>query len=989
MSSSDPDPLRPAALDGLLDHERNRGDGAVERAAVAQGWAPRERLAEALAELAELREAGESVSLPELLLRRSLVDPDRLARLLADSGLGLRLCRPCLRVAEARCPKCGRELEGASKEAAGARIGKYSVVREIARGGMGVVYEAQDPALRRRVALKVLLEDKADSRLVARLHREAAVAAQLRHPNIVGVHEVATAEDESGRVVHFIAMDYVEGGTLADEIASGRRNRRDLLRMLEEVARAAGFAHAACVIHRDLKPSNILVDASGRALLTDFGLARAENFATRLTRSNAVMGTPQYMAPEQVLGKSGEIDARSDVYALGIVLYEILTGRTPFHGETEARLYVEILEKDPAPPRSVNPAVSPELEAVCLKAVEKEPGRRYANGTEFADDLTRFLRGEAVRARSPSTWSRLARRIRRNRGISVALLAIVMLLLAGAAIVGAIRNRSRRQLDEQREAQLRLSAIWGTITERKREVRQLRVPAEQARGELAQAVARADAFIAERPSEPQGYYVRARGRAYLGNLDGAEEDARTALSLRPDFRPAWSLLGLLAMERYQRLIVLVDSTDDRADELSEILAGALDAFGRGWTAESERGDSERWGLAWQREDQIALRLAEAARLTYRERKPAEACGLLKRLMEREFQAEEYARWIGVWEGSIAWLDTAVRLAPGYAEALVDRGNLKYRAGDFAAAVRDYDLALSVQPDSADACNNRGIARLARDDPRGAFADFDRAVRLRPNYWGSYLNRGNALRAMGDAKGAIEDYGRAIAMRPSGPNAFFSRGRAKAMLADWRGAVSDYDRAIELRDGYAPAYYWRGNAKNALGDVDGAIADYGRAVERKPDYVEAYLNRGNARATRREYDAAIADYDRAIDLKKDYANAYAARGVVRRYLGRHAEAIADLDRAIELRKDWPDAHFDRALARAMQGDVPGAIRDLDRAIELRKDFAEAWLQRGAMKKAGGDFRGAVSDLEEALRLTPPESPARAQVLRELEEARRGR
>ena len=268
------------------------------------------------------------------------------------------------------------------------QIGKYRIVREIARGGMGVVHEAEDTTLRRRVALKILREDKDEPGGVERLKREAAIAAQLRHPGIVTVHDVGAVEIPPGPPIHYIAMEYVEGRTLAAILEEGQTERRELLRILEDVARAAGYAHSKGVVHRDLKPKNVLVEKAGRVALGDFGIARADRFQTPLTQSNMVMGTPEYMSPEQVEGRTDDVGPRTDVYALGVILYEVLAGRTPFKGDTPIVTFQRILAEAPAPPGSADA----ELESLCLKSLEKRPEARPASAAEFADVVARVRR---------------------------------------------------------------------------------------------------------------------------------------------------------------------------------------------------------------------------------------------------------------------------------------------------------------------------------------------------------------------------------------------------------------------------------------------------------------------------------------------------------------------------------------------------------------------------------------------------------------------
>jgi serine/threonine-protein kinase len=260
-------------------------------------------------------------------------------------------------------------------------MGKYVAVLAVGKGGMGTVYRGWDTALRRWVALKVLTAGVTGDD-VARFWREAQTVAVLRHPGIVNVYDVFS---DGGR--HVIAMDYIEGGSLA-----GRRLApREAARLVAEVARALEHAHAHGVIHRDIKPHNILLDTAGRPFLTDFGLAKHIQSASNSWTAGTVVGTPMYMSPEQAQGFSEQVDARSDVYMLGAVLYEALTGRPPFLGLDAYDTLRRVVDDRVTPPSRLNPEVPPAIEAVTLRCLEKDREKRYGSARELAEGLDRVL----------------------------------------------------------------------------------------------------------------------------------------------------------------------------------------------------------------------------------------------------------------------------------------------------------------------------------------------------------------------------------------------------------------------------------------------------------------------------------------------------------------------------------------------------------------------------------------------------------------------
>src|SRR5271163_1889000 len=274
-------------------------------------------------------------------------------------------------------------------------FGDYEIIREIARGGMGVVFQARQLSLNRTVALKMILAGQlANETDVSRFYTEAEAAANLDHPGIVPIFEVGQHEGQ-----HYFSMGFVEGQSLSQRLADGPLPSREAAELVRRVSEAIEYAHQHGVIHRDLKPANILLDQNGNPRVTDFGLAKKVQGDSGLTGSGQIMGTPSYMPPEQAGGKRGGVGPAADVYALGATLYALVTGRPPFQAATAMDTVLMVIGEEPVSPRRLNASLPRDLETICLKCLEKEPGKRYPSAAVLAADLGRHLAGEPIVAR--------------------------------------------------------------------------------------------------------------------------------------------------------------------------------------------------------------------------------------------------------------------------------------------------------------------------------------------------------------------------------------------------------------------------------------------------------------------------------------------------------------------------------------------------------------------------------------------------------------
>jgi serine/threonine-protein kinase len=393
------------------------------------------RLNAAIAEYLKAVQAGRPPDRREFLQRHwdltdGLVsffdDEDRLRRLAG-------LCRPAARTdchSRGLRPRPGWEVEIES----GRDFGSFELLNEIASGGMGIVFKARDKKLNRIVALKTVRPGppRYADEAIRRLRIEARLIASLDHPNIVPIYEIG-----EHRGYPYVIFKLVPGGDLERHVPRFTRDPRAAARLMARVARTIHFAHRRGILHRDLKPSNILLDLKGRPHVTDFGLAKCVEAETHLTPSGFIIGTPSYMAPEQVSGPRSIVTASADIYGLGAVLYKLLIGRPPFQAETVFETLQQVLDRQPPPLRSLNPRIDRDLEAICLKCLEKDPIQRYDSAAALAHDLEHWLAGERVSARSAGDWKRVRRWCQHHRAVVACAAALVGLVVTFVAAVVA------------------------------------------------------------------------------------------------------------------------------------------------------------------------------------------------------------------------------------------------------------------------------------------------------------------------------------------------------------------------------------------------------------------------------------------------------------------------------------------------------------------------------------------------------------------------
>jgi tetratricopeptide (TPR) repeat protein len=801
----------------------------------------------------------------------------------------------------------------------------YEILQRLGEGGMGVVYKARHAGLNRLVALKMIrggFEARAD--LLVRFRVEAEAVAQLRHPNILQIYDVGEA---SG--LPFVALELLEGGSLGERMAANPQPGRQAAELMMTLARAVHVAHQAGIIHRDLKPSNVLFATDGTLRVADFGLAKRVDSDDGQTLSGQIMGTPSYMAPEQARGHSRIVGPAADVYALGAILYELLTGRAPFKGATPLETVRQVIDNDPVAPSRLVPKVPRDLETIALKCLQKEPSRRFASAQAMAEDLGRYLRGEPIQARRIPFWVRGAKWVKR-RPLAAALWLLAIALGAGG--IAAVFARQQAAL-ERSETIAAAQTRWESL---QREAR-----AARTEGELQKAQERLVAFGPElKPIQDDR-----RIQELHGFLAEAREDVGRRLAvLQAERAKRYQLQEVRqGYQKFHGLRMNAHFLDTPSAGLDWLLPHFLDTRFAELDLRSNRDASRRVaeaalglyaapgsGAAWVL-GALPASLPESERTEI-----AEGCyELLLMLAEVEDTPALGLRR----------LDQAARLRPATRAYHLRRAACLARAGDAAGAERERGEAGRVQPATAFDHFLVGQERYQRQDLDGAAQAFDAALQLQPDYfWAQCLSAVCSLRLNQPVE-------------------------AKAGL----------NACLQRERGFAWLFLLRGFASTQIAKITHDLMERRPGPRRSPDPVD------------RQFEAADADYRRAMALLDQAPNdelrsaVLVNRGVLRLLLRRDLDQAArQLRAAIELNGRRLEASVALAKVYQLQDQPDAAIEQFTRAIAVRPDAPESaalYRDRAAVDLARRESTPAhraraLSDLEQAIRLGRPDNPVLA-------------
>jgi serine/threonine-protein kinase len=686
------------------------------------------------------------------------------------------------------------------REAARARVTRelpalegYALESVIGYGGMGVVYKARHLKLDRVVAVKMLRGgEHASPRELAGLLREARAIAALKHPHIVQVFDVDEAHDGSGGGLPYFTMEYVEEGSLAQRLDGRPLPAREAATLVAAIAEAVQAAHAGGIVHRDLKPANVLMGPNWCPKITDFGLARQSREDSRNTLSPAAVGTPSYMAPEQVLGTPEAFGPSVDVYALGAVLYELLAGRPPFGAQSGIETQRQVVAEDPTPPSRLNSKVPKDLEIICLKCLQKDPSRRYATAREVSEDLGRFLRGEPIRARPVGQVERLGKWARRHPGHAVAAVgAVAALISIVGAVLWTVSQRAafeRAASDDIAEA-VRLEKVsdWaGARNMLARAKTQLAGAAGHGRLAATAADIERELDLVDRLGDMQfGQRASAELEFNRGKWWGEYRDAFMAAGLWVEGDTPDAFAARVA--RSPAKIALVTALDDMvacadADaDIDWLLSATRLADPDPWR------DKARDKALWNKSTSLPA-LAALAREAPVERQPARLLlNMAGRLLEfHSPEAEALLRRVQAAHPSDFWANFAL------AESLDERQE--------ADAVGYYRAAIALRPQAGAAHVNLAFALKAQDHTEEALASMRKAAALDPGNFVPHYNLAAWLLPRHEYEEAQEHARIATQINPKHAVAHGMLGTALSRLGRKCEAVESFRRAFELVPG---------------------------------------------------------------------------------------------------------------------------------------------------------------------------------------------
>jgi eukaryotic-like serine/threonine-protein kinase len=839
----------------------------------------------------------------------------------------------------------------------------YEVQTILGRGGMGVVYRARQLQLNRIVALKMLLlGEYANATERKRFLREAMAVARLSHPNIVQVYDLGEC---SGRP--YFTMEFVEGGTLADKLRGTPYPANAAAALVRTLAEAVQVAHEAAIIHRDLKPSNILLMPGGAPKISDFGLAREVDSVASITLGGAYLGTPSYMAPEQAGGKTGDISPKSDVYSLGAILYELLTGRPPFQGETPVDTIRQVLNQEPVPPARLNGRVPRDLQTICLQCLNKDPKRRYGSAAALADDISRFQRSEPIAARPTGIIERTGKWIWRNPALASMLLAAVVLCAVGVGVAfrfmterAATIRAAEMDLQEVSEAEQRSdwTAAAAALDRARVRMQNGTIPSLKEQLEDDQR----DLAFGQRLESIGLNRMSLVDPIFGGLFDNDAADAAYSNEFRQSGLGSIGDDPAAVARRINQSNVrsaLIAALDDWA-----ICAGDEDH--RRWLFEvARRSDPDPTGWRDRARDPS---VGSAAMLT----KLAESDGASNQPVRLLTALGERLENVGAGSEAIAFLRRVQAQYPDHFWANFILADALRKSGNCAESVRYFQAAIALRPQSTVAIGNLGMALAADNRTEEAADQFREEVRIDPQSSHAHYSLGLALRKLGRAQEAAAELGESVRLKSDGADHQYNLALALVDEGQLDEATDHFRAAIKLDPTLADAYYNLGLVMQKEGASAEAIGEFRQAIKLKPNNAPAEYCLGLALKSEGKLGEAIEHLSRATQIDPRDANAHYNLGLALMVAGQNDKAIDQFQTAIRIDPTEAEVHYNLGLALMVTGQNDKAIDQFQAAIALDPSQADVRYNLGLALMATGQRAKAVDQFQAAIELDPSQA-----------------
>jgi serine/threonine protein kinase/tetratricopeptide (TPR) repeat protein len=909
-------------------------------------------------------------------------------------------------------------------------IAGYEVVAVLGRGGFGVVYKAIQVKVKRLVALKMILGGAhASSSDLARFRAEAEAVGNLQHPNIVQIFEVGEQDGHS-----FFSLEYIAGGSLEQKLQRAQTAPRQAAHLVEVLARAIDYAHSNGIIHRDLKPANVLLTTDGTPKITDFGLAKRLDTEQGFTRTGAAVGTPAYMAPEQAMGQTKTLGPAVDIYALGAILYQLLTGRVPFTGDNPVDVMIRVATEEPVPPSRLLSKVPRDLETICLKCLEKEPHRRYRTAQALAEDLARFLNHEPILARPVTAWERSLKWMRRRKLVTALLASIALAVVALLASWGYYKHSESRHLDDA-------CADFGNLIDQ----------ANQA--DRDQQGAKFETYVAKLREKYSSEPVLTT--RYAEAIDKIES-RYSAYETHHKF-----------IQKYNRaLTVAIRSTGEESED--KIHAGIREA--RDALAEVNLSDAEQETLdltgPYTEAEKVEIRkgcyelllfLADLVARQKGEANPQQAKQALQILgqaakigVRTEAFDQRRARYLKA-AGSNPQSEKRTAVTADIEDPALDRflmGDNFFKEGNYKSALEQFVMALQIQPDYFWARYYKAICHLALNQPVPARDCLTECLNQKRLVF-IYLMRGyaegqlayaegrlghveaqlyeysaaegdfqEALNRLGDTPDdetryalfnnravirlaqpeqfalGVEDLQTAIRVCPDKYHAYVTLAQALFKKGQLGEAIQRMDQAIQVAEDQVKnqtlraenlALLYRSRSQFHLKREDGvhsAISDLKQAIavdkNGSPSQAKTQIELGRLLQKENRLEEALAAYEVALKAPSEPIDAHRWQGETLFKLKRYAEAVQAFEQYLQ--KGGPATakiYEARAMARGQLKDYAGAVEDYTRALTLEKEPKEITgilVNRGEAYLACQADLPALRDFDDALQRDSQNSTA---------------